>query len=50
VAPAAGSGSARGALQITARSLGRVLDLFGMDLGIVERWTGAGQQNVSSLR
>jgi 4-hydroxy-3-polyprenylbenzoate decarboxylase len=31
-------------------SLGRVLDLFGMDLGIVERWAGAQNQNVSSLR
>ena len=31
-------------------SLGRVLDLFGMDLGIVERWAGAENPNVSSLR
>ena len=31
-------------------SLGRVLDLFGMELGIVERWAGAQNQNVSSLR
>jgi len=31
-------------------SLGRVMDLFGIDLGIAKRWTGARKQTVSPLR
>lgn len=31
-------------------SLGRVLDLFGIDLGIVKRWAGAENQKISPLR
>ena len=31
-------------------SLGRVLDLFEIDLGSVKRWTGTGKQTVSPLR
>lgn len=31
-------------------SLGRVLDLFGIDLGVVKRWKGAEEQKVSPLR
>jgi 4-hydroxy-3-polyprenylbenzoate decarboxylase len=31
-------------------SLGRVLDLFDIDLGVVKRWTGFEKQNVSPLR
>lgn len=31
-------------------SLGRVLDLFGIDSGIVKRWAGAENQKISPLR
>ena len=31
-------------------NLGRVLDLFGIDLGIVKRWAGSQKQTVSPLR